>query len=123
MFNKCLNVYDYNIKSFLNTSQVFLKKSLKKVHFTGRKKRSSQVVFVAKIVFCFISNNQRIKFNFCPVFCLWFGLVGVVQKGRSGSVRTPEPERETERGTGRQGATGRAREGNPQEKAKKSRKN
>jgi len=46
------------------------------VHFTGRKQILFKLVFVAIIVFCFISNNQRFKFNIDPVFCLWFGLVG-----------------------------------------------
>lgn len=56
------------------------------------------------------------------MFCLLFRLVGVVQKGRSGSARAPEPERETERGTGRQGATGGAGEGNPTGKSQKIQK-
>ena len=56
------------------------------------------------------------------MFCLLFRLVGVVQKGRSGSARAPEPERETERGTGATGGNGGAGEGNPTGKSQKIQK-
>ena len=111
----------------MNTSlrniKILCKFFLKKVCSTGRKKILFIVIVVAKIVFCFISNIQRFKFNFCPVFCLCFGLVVEGQKGRSGSVTAPEPERETHHDRGQQGATGRGEAVNPQQKAKKIRKN
>lgn len=65
----------------MNTSlrniKILCKCFLKKVHLTGRKKFLFIVIVVAKIVFCYISNIQCFIFCFVPVFCLWFGLVGV----------------------------------------------